>query len=87
MAENKDENIKLYALTTCIHCRNTKDFLNRCGLDFECVEVDQLEGEERKAMIEEVKKLNPSCSFPTIVIGNKVIVGFKKDEIQEALNI
>ena len=56
-------------------------------MGYECVDVDKLEGEERKAMIEEVKKVNPSCSFPTLIIGDKIIVGFRKDEIREALNL
>ena len=46
-----------------------------------------LEGEERKAILEDVRKWNPKCSFPTIVIGDKVIAGFKEDEIKEALGI
>lgn len=81
----KECDIKLYALSTCIHCRNTKEFLNECGVNYECVEVDTLEKEERAAILEEVKKLNPNCSFPTLIIGDKIIVGFKKEEIQEAL--
>jgi len=81
----KECDIKLYALSTCIHCRNTKEFLNECGVNYECVEVDKLEKEERAAILEEVKKLNPNCSFPTLIIGDKIIVGFKKEEIQEAL--
>lgn len=81
----KECDIKLYALSTCIHCRNTKEFLNECGVNYDCVEVDKLEKEERAAILEEVKKLNPNCSFPTLIIGDKIIVGFKKEEIQEAL--
>ncbi len=83
--ENCD--IKLYALSTCIHCRNTKDFLNDCGIKYDCVDVDTLEGEERRQIVEEIKKANPNCAFPMIIIGNKVIIGFKKDEIKEALNL
>jgi glutaredoxin len=49
--------------------------------------VDLLEGEERKAILEDVKKLNPKCSFPTIMIGDKVIVGYKEEEIKEALGL
>lgn len=82
MAEN---NIKLYALTTCVHCRSTKEFLNSCGIKYDCVNVDQLNGDERKAVLDEVKKVNPDCSFPTILIGDKVIVGFRKEQIEEAL--
>lgn len=77
--------IKLYALSTCIHCKNTKAYLDQCGNAYECVFVDQLEGEERKKIIEEVKKLNPAVSFPTMVINGEVIVGFNKDKIDKAL--
>ncbi len=83
----KDQEIKLYALTTCIHCRDTKDFLDKCGVDYDCVNVDKLEGEERRQMIEEIKKANPGCAFPMLLIGSKVIIGFKRDEIKEALNL
>ena len=36
-----------------------------------------------------VKKLNPRVSFPTIVIngGEKVLVGFHEDELEEALGL
>jgi glutaredoxin-like protein NrdH len=78
--------IKLYALSTCVHCRSCKEFLTQCGRNYECIEVDQLGPAERKAMLEEIKNLNPRISFPTLVIGDKVIVGFKKEEIQEVLN-
>lgn len=80
-----NNNVKLYALSTCIHCKNAKSFLDECDSEYECVYVDKLKGEERKAMVEEIKKINPSLSFPTLIIDGKVIVGFKKDEIKELL--
>ena len=46
-----------------------------------------LKGEERQAILDDVRKLNPRCSFPTIIIGEKVIVGFKENEIKEALGL
>ena len=79
--------VKMYTLSTCSHCKNTKQFLNECGIEYEYVDVDLLSGEEKAAMIEEVKKHNPACSFPTIRIGNKVIIGFRKEEISEALGL
>ncbi len=79
--------VKLYALTTCIHCRDTKDYLDKCGVEYDCVHVDTLEGEERRQLIDEIKKDNPGCAFPMLMIGSKVIIGFKKEEIKEALNL
>ncbi|MDY0039331.1 MAG: glutaredoxin family protein [Desulforhabdus sp.] len=81
----KECDIKLYALSTCIHCRNTKELLDDCGVKYDCIEVDKLEKEQRDAILEEIKKINPSCSFPTLIVGDKIIVGFKKEEIREAL--
>ncbi len=83
----KECDIKLYALSTCIHCRNTKEYLDGCGVKYDCVDVDKLEGDERKEILEEIRKVNPHCSFPTLIIGDKVIVGFRKEEIKEALDL
>jgi len=79
------QDIKLFALSTCIHCRNTKQLLADCNVAYDCVEVDKLVGDERQKIIEEIKQYNPSLSFPTLVIGDKVIVGFKKDDILKLL--
>ena len=79
--------VKIYTLSTCSHCRATKRFLDECRVKYDFEDVDLLKGEERKAILEDVRKLNPACSFPTIIIGDTVIVGFKEDAIREALNL
>ncbi len=79
--------VKLYSLSTCSHCKSTKKLLAECVVKYDFVDVDLLDFEERKAILEDVKRLNPRCSFPTIIIGEKVIVGYKEDEIKEALGL
>ena len=81
------EKVTIYALSTCSHCRATKKFLSDCTIKYEFVDVDLLEGDERKAILEDVRKFNPKCSFPTIIIGETVIVGHKEDQIKEALGL
>ena len=83
----EQEEVKIYTLSTCSHCRATKKFLDDCEIEYNFTDVDALKGEERKAILEDIKKINPRCSFPTIIIGDKVIVGFKEDEIKEALGL
>jgi len=78
--------VKVFALSTCIHCKKAKEYLDQCGVKYDCVHVDQLTGDERKAVVEEVKKYNPSVSFPTIIIDGKVLVGFNQEKIDEALH-
>ena len=82
-----EKNVKIYALSTCSHCKSTKRFLSECSVKYDFVDVDLLEGEERKAILEDVKRFNPKCSFPTIIIGEKVIVGYREEEIKEALGL
>jgi len=77
--------VKIYTLSTCSHCRATKKLLNDYKVKYDFTDVDLLEGEERTAVLEDIKKLNPRCSFPTICIGDKVIVGHKEKEIKEVL--
>jgi len=79
--------VKIFSLSTCSHCKSTKKLLNDCTVKYDFVDVDLLQGEERAAILEEVKKFNPNCSFPTVIIGDKVIVGYKEKEIKEALGI
>ena len=82
-----DVPVKLFSLSTCSHCKSTKKLLSDCTVHYDFVDVDLLEGEERQAILEDVKKFNPRCSFPTIIIGDIVIVGYKEDEIKEALGL
>jgi glutaredoxin len=79
--------VKLFTLSTCSHCKATKKLLDDCRIKYEFTDVDLLDGEERVAILEDVRKLNPRCSFPTIIIGEKTIVGYREDEIREALGL
>ena len=79
--------VKIYSLSTCSHCKSTKKMLSDCTIQYDFVDVDTLVGEERAAILEDIKKINPKCSFPTVIIGDTVIVGFKEKEIKEALGL
>jgi len=81
------EKVKIYTLSTCSHCKAAKKFLADNGIIFEFKDIDLLTGEERENVLNEVVKYNPSRSFPTILIGKKTIVGFRENEIREALKI
>jgi glutaredoxin-like protein NrdH len=83
--ENKGK-LVLYALSTCGWCKKTRMLLEDLGVQYKYIYVDLLEGEERKEIIEQVKKWNPQLSFPTLVVNDeKCIVGFNEDEVKETL--
>lgn len=87
MPDHQTKQVKLYSLSTCGHCKSVKRLLSDFGIQYEFIDVDRLNKDDRKVALDEVRSVNPNCSFPTIVIGDKVIVGSKEEEIKEALGI
>lgn len=85
--EGEDKgNIILYALSTCVWCKKTKKLLTELGVDFHYIYVDLLKGDEIEKVMDEVKIHNPDCSFPTLVIDDKIcIIGYNEVMIREAL--
>ena len=49
------------------------------------VGLDLLQGSERASTLSTVRKCNPSGTFPTLLINDRCIVGFRENEIREAL--
>ncbi len=79
--------ITLYGLSTCPYCRMTKKYLDESDADYQLVEVDLLEGQEREDAVAEVRRLSGGASFPVVLIGEEVIVGFNKRRIKELLSL
>ena len=85
--EKNKGKILLYALSKCVWCKKTKQLLEDLGVEYSYIFVDLLEGKDKEKTIEDIKKWNPRCSFPTLVINDKkCIIGLKEDEIREALS-
>ncbi len=82
--EGAQSKLFLYALSTCVHCRATKKLLADLGVDYDYVDVDTLPEVQQEKALEEMSQYNPAQSFPTIVAGNKIIVGFREDDIRQA---
>lgn len=79
--------IRLFALSTCIWCKKTKQLLDKLHVAYDFVYVDLLEGEKKDEVMKEIGKWNPRRSFPTVVINGQCIVGFKEDDIREKLEV
>ena len=77
--------IILYGLQTCSHCKDLKKWLTERRVAFQTVYVDMLVGTERNDTMRYLRRINPTISFPTLVVGAATIVGFKKEEIKTAL--
>jgi len=80
-------NVHLYALSTCPYCRMTKRYLDDHGITYDMVEVDLLEGDEKQAVIDEVKQLSGGTSFPVLTADGQVVVGFNKSKMADLLGL
>jgi len=85
--------VHLYALSTCPYCRMTKKFLDEHEVTYELTEVDSLEGEvgdaesPKGAAAAEVKRLSGGTSFPVLVVGDEIVVGFNKGRMTDVLGL
>ena len=77
----------MYALTTCLHCKNTKKFLEENKFEVIVIHLDDYCDSDRSDLMEKVRKYNPRGTFPVVLMPNgKVIVGFRKVLLQEAMS-
>ncbi|TET01956.1 MAG: NrdH-redoxin [Hadesarchaea archaeon] len=72
--------VKIYTTPLCPYCRMAKEFLTQRGVEYEEVNVQ----EDRGAALEMIQKTGQN-GVPVIEIDNKIIVGFNREKIIEAL--
>jgi len=83
-----DHKVTLFALSTCVWCKMTKQFLTDNGIEYEYVNVDLLNPEEKNKAHEAILSKGGNLTYPTVIIDNKeVIAGFRKDQLKEALGV
>lgn len=75
----------LYALSTCFYCQKSKKFLKENNVEFDYVDVDLQEGEEKQKLIDEVMDLTGDVKFPVIKVDDKHVVGFNEEKLKELL--
>ena len=79
--------VRLYALSTCVWCKKTRALLEELGISFRYIYVDLIAKEDRGDTIRGLRSVNPSGNFPTVVIDDIVVVGYKPDRLKEGLGL
>ncbi len=75
-----EKRVVVYSQTGCSACKAAKELLSRKGIAFEEKNI----GENAQAMKELTEEYN-SRSTPTILVDDKVIIGFDKEELERIL--
>lgn len=79
------DEVLVYALSTCPWCRKTKQWFADSGVPFEAVDVDTLPDAEQDAAAAKAYELSGGRRFPVVVINGEVIVGHSPDKFLEHL--
>ncbi len=85
---NNKHKVFMYTISTCAWCKKTKNFLKDNDIEYEYVDVDLCDREDRERIRQEILKRGGRLSYPAIFIDEKTLInGFRKDEIKEKLEI
>lgn len=74
--------VKIYSTPTCFYCKKAKEFLKENKIEYEEFNVAEDES-AREEMIEKSGQMG----VPVIMIGNRIIIGFDKEELKAALDL
>ncbi len=86
--KNKSHKVILYALSTCVWCKLTKQFLSDNGVEYEFADVDLLGSEDKGKVHETILSKGAILSYPTVIVDDKTVVtGFRKDQLKEVLGL
>ena len=72
--------VKIYSTPTCPFCKAAKEFFKEKGIKFEDIDVSKNEEAAKEA-----KEKSGAMSVPIIEIDGKIIIGFDKEKIEQAL--
>ena len=86
MSDSSNREVTLYALSTCGWCKMTRAWLDENHVDYECIYVDLLSKGDRDRLVAEIQqRIGRRPAFPTVVRGERYVVGFNRDQLKEML--
>ena len=78
----------MYALSTCAWCKMTKQFLKDNDVEYDYIDVDLCEEEDKQKIREHIQSKGGPLSYPTIIVDDNVLItGLRKDKLKEALEL
>ena len=79
------DEVLVYALSTCPWCRKTKQWFADSNVPFEYVDVDLLPEGEQDAAAAKAYELSGGRRYPVVVINGDVVVGHNPGKFLEHL--
>ncbi len=86
--KNNKHKVLIYALSTCVWCKLTKEYLKENGVEYEFVDVDLADEKDKQKIRDTITNKGGMLSYPTTIVDDNVLItGFRKDKLKEALEL
>ena len=86
--KNSKHKVIVYALSTCVWCKMTKQYLKDNDIEYEYVDVDLCHEADKEKIRAHILSKGGSLSYPTIIIDDNILItGLRKDKFKEILGI
>jgi len=86
--KNNKHKVRLYTLSTCAWCKMEKQFLKDRSVEYEYVDVDLSNEEDREKIRGDILRRGGELSYPIAIIDDKLLItGFRRDKMMKALEI
>ena len=80
--------VRGYTLSYCPWCKRTKKFFADRDIPFDCVDYDLVDKAEQARIDDEISRYSVGdVSFPYVVIGETVVMGYHPDRYKELLGL
>jgi glutaredoxin len=80
-------NVFMYTLSTCPWCRKAKMYFTEHNIPFQYVDYDLQSTEKQEQIEQEMKKRSGALSFPWVLIGDEVVVGWNPAKYDELMGL
>ena len=86
--QKNNHKVTIYALSTCAWCKMTKQYLKDNNVEYEFIDVDLLDDNDKNKAHDAITSKGGVLSYPTTIVDNKIVItGFRKDLLKEALGL
>lgn len=88
--ENREHRVTVYVTSRCAPCKKTRRFLKSRSIEYEYLNLDTADPEEREqAMIElgeHLPRRGRKITYPiTVIDGEAVVYGYDEEDLSESL--
>ncbi|WGM90622.1 MAG: glutaredoxin [Candidatus Bathyarchaeota archaeon] len=85
---NNKHHVLVYAISTCGWCKRAKNFLKENDVEYEYVDIDVLNNEDKEKIKQDIITRGGPLVYPTLIIDNKILItGAPQDKLKEILEL